>query len=351
MKNFGIYKANYKERLMPQIRRAVIQVAQIIPQLEESEAALRKVCDQMKNSWDRMSADGLLDEEDYYIPDTEAKLEMFVSATLSWMDRVTKLKVGRDGSVVVLSKDTMTVLAHPDEDLIGIQLVPDDPLSADNVLDLKSVTSGTKPEDLDTEFNFFDLKSTVENDISSFADFDAYMSQSLYGCLIEYEDYYIICGISLYELLSFFSSAIIATVILFLLIWLLIRWISLILDERCETARSLRNKLVSYSLIVCLITFAISWYFQSLNGVADELKTMTHHAEVAVETLNTYEKQSELLGEWMDSFYEVQCRLASLIIKGRSKDAPPDEEIQPPNRAAMQIYADYLNVKIPLPVR
>ncbi len=96
VKNFGIYKANYKERLMPQIRRAVIQVAQIIPQLEESEAALRKVCDQMMNSWDRMAADGLLQEGDYYIPDTEAKLEQFVGSTLSWMDRVTKLKVGRD---------------------------------------------------------------------------------------------------------------------------------------------------------------------------------------------------------------------------------------------------------------
>ncbi len=62
--NFTIYKANYKARLMPQIRRAVIQVAQIIPQLEESEAALRKVCDQMMNSWDRMAADWLLQEGD-----------------------------------------------------------------------------------------------------------------------------------------------------------------------------------------------------------------------------------------------------------------------------------------------
>ena len=343
--NFTIYKANYKARLMPQIRRAVIQVAQIIPQLEESEAALRKVCDQMMNSWDRMAEDGLLQEGDYYIPDTEAKLEQFVGATLSWMDRVTKLKVGRDGSVVVLSKDTMTVLAHPDESLTGIQLVPADPLSENNVLDLKSVTSVTKPEDLDTEFNYFELQSAVENDIGSFAEFDAYMSQSLYGCLIEYEDYYIICGISIYELASFLSSALISTVILFLLIWLIIRWIGLVLDRRCETTRSLRNKLVSYSLIVCLISFAISWYFQTLNNVADELKTMTHHAEVAVETLDTYEKQSELLGEWMDSFYEIQCRLASLIIKGRNRDALSSEEVQPPNRAAMQIYADYLNVK------
>ena len=29
------------------------------------------------------------------------------------MDRVTRLKVGRDGYVVVLDKDTMEVIAHP----------------------------------------------------------------------------------------------------------------------------------------------------------------------------------------------------------------------------------------------
>ena len=50
-KNIDIYNDNYKERLKPQIRRAVIQVARIIPQLEDSELALRTVCDQMENSW------------------------------------------------------------------------------------------------------------------------------------------------------------------------------------------------------------------------------------------------------------------------------------------------------------
>ena len=48
--NIGIYNDNYRERLKPQIRRAVIQVAQIIPPLEESELALRTVCEQMENS-------------------------------------------------------------------------------------------------------------------------------------------------------------------------------------------------------------------------------------------------------------------------------------------------------------
>ena len=57
VKNVGIYSENYKARLKPQICRAVIQVARIIPQLEESETALREVCDQMNSSWERIAAD------------------------------------------------------------------------------------------------------------------------------------------------------------------------------------------------------------------------------------------------------------------------------------------------------
>ena len=155
-KNIGIYNDNYKERLKPQIRRAVIQVARIIPQLEDSELALRTVCEQMENSWERISTDGILYESDYDIPDTDAKLEMFISETLSWMDRVTRLMVGRDGSVLVLDKDTMTVLAHPDVSLIGIQLSPDPEIDMDRILDLKSVTSKTRAEDLDVQIGLFE---------------------------------------------------------------------------------------------------------------------------------------------------------------------------------------------------
>ncbi len=334
--NITIYSENYKARLKPQICRAVIQVARIIPQLEESETALRNVCDQMNNSWERIAADGILEETDYDIPDTRSKLEQFIGETLSWMDRVTGLKVGRDGSVVVLDKDTMTVIAHPDEGSLGIRLDPDEPLTKDNVLDLRTITSETDAEDLEAIFNLFELHNPKDEDLWSFIDFDDYLYKSLYGCIMEYEDYYIICGISFYERLSFLSNAFFVTLILFILIWLIIRWVGLVMDMRCETVKSLRNKLVAYSLIVCIISFGVSLYFQTLTNVADELKTMTHHAEVAVETLETYKKQSEKLAKWIDSFYEIQCRLASLMIQKRR---------MPLDRKAMQVYANYLNVK------
>ena len=153
--NIGIYSENYRVRLEPQMCRAVIQVARIVPQLEESETALRNVCDQMNSSWDRITADGMLGAADYDIPDTKAKLDQFIGETLSWMDRVTKLKVGRDGSVVVLDKDTMTVIAHPDPTTIGVRLEPDKPLTEENVLKLREIKPGTKAEDLNANVNFF----------------------------------------------------------------------------------------------------------------------------------------------------------------------------------------------------
>jgi small conductance mechanosensitive channel len=336
-KNIDIYNDNYKERLKPQIRRAVIQVARIIPQLEDSELALRTVCDQMENSWVRISSDGILDASDYDIPDTDAKLEMFISETLSWMDRVTKLKVGRDGAVVVLDKNTRTVIAHPDESLIGIQLDPDPDIDMNRILDIKSVTSKIRAEDLDVQIGIFEYRFPEGQDVESILSLDEYMRKSMYGCMMEYEDYYIICGISAYERAGYLVNAFIVTLILFILIWLIIRWISLVINRRCETARSLRIKLISYSLIVCIISFAISIYFQVLTNVADELKTMTHHAEVAVETLDTYQKQSDKLSKWIDSFYEIQCRLAAKIVKGRIKGTITRED--------MQRYANYLCVK------
>ncbi|MCR5404080.1 MAG: mechanosensitive ion channel family protein [Butyrivibrio sp.] len=327
--------------LQPQIYRAVIQVAQVIPQLEESETALREICGQMTSSWERISQDGFAESDDYFIPNTDEKMEMFISSTLSWIDRVTKLKVGRDGSVVVLTKEDMKVIAHSDPQSVGIVLVPEKELNESTVLDLSKVTSGSDIKDLNPEFMLFELNDYIQSDEESFDAFDAYMSQSLYGCILEYEDYYIICGVSLYERISFLINAAITTAILFIMIWLLVKWVSLVMNGRCESARSLRTKLFSYSLVICILTFCMSMYLQTLNNVANELKTMTHHAEVAVETLDTYKDQGDLLEDWMDTFYEIQCRLAAHFVEKNNGN----ENGRIPTRETMRLYADYLNVK------
>lgn len=49
-----------------------------------------------------------------------------------------------------------------------------------------------------------------------------------------------------------------------IVMWLLVKWICLVLDSRRETVKMLRLKLVSYVAIVCLVLFGISWYTQIL---------------------------------------------------------------------------------------
>ena len=335
--NVWLYSTTTRNSLYPQIRRAVIEVARIIPQLEEGEASLRTVCDVMNESWDEISADGSVNKSDFYIPDTDEKLERLLGETLSWMDRITKLKVGREGTVAVLSKDTMTILAHADQSVIGERLRPMIGISNDNILDLKTITDQTKESDIKTDFTIVELSGLSDKKGWTAEDVDSYMGHSMYGCIMEYEDYYIICGISFYEMLSFLASAFLVTLVLYLLIWLLIKWICLVFDGRCETTASLRSKLIASSCVILVITFVMSLYMQTLMNLTNELKAMTHHAEDAVDTLELYENENGFLGKWLDSFYEVRCRVAAKMIKDHGKENL--------TRNDLQKYSEDLGVK------
>ena len=49
--SIALLDKNYTTRLEPQIDRAVIQVAKLLPQLEQNEEALREAYAQMTESW------------------------------------------------------------------------------------------------------------------------------------------------------------------------------------------------------------------------------------------------------------------------------------------------------------
>ena len=334
--NFSVYSDLYEESLDPQIRRTAIQVGQIIPQLQKGEADLMHVFNDMAEGLEDIETDGVLDRSDVIGLVSKGNPEQFSDDVLSWMDRVTRFKVGRDGSVVVLDKDNMTVIAHPDKTAVGICLSPRRALNKDNVLDLKSITADTREGDIKTNFNFLKPVNPKDERFWRLPDINDYLFRSLYGCVMEYDDYYIICGISYYERLSFLSTAFLVTVILFILIWIIIKWIGFVMEARSETAKSMRAKLIVGSLIICLISFAVSVYMQTLSNLANDLRTLSHHADVAAETLETYKAQSKKLGSWLDYIYETECRIASLMIQ---KEKPY------PDRDEMQKYADYLKVK------
>ena len=332
----AVFASSYRKILEPQVNRAVIQVARLLPQLKKNEAMLRDSYDQMVQSWETIFDP---DNEDLaeYIAERDKEYEQLVGDTLSWMNRVTKLQVGRDGFILVADKETSRILAHPNEDYVGRLIKPFDQLSEGEVISIGSIRPWTKPEDLHLEFEMIEPTRFARQNVKSADDLITYVNMTLFGCVIDNGDTYILCGVPLTEMFSYvLGNALIFCLFFLILMWLFVRWICLVTDSRRETARSFRPKLFSCATIVCLVLLGISWYTQILSNVTNDLKTMGKHANVAVETLNTYKEQRKKLNDWLDDFYLTQCGIAAQLVTEAGRDNL--------TRQNMQDMADALNV-------
>lgn len=332
-----IFANSNSERVKPQIKRAVVQVARLLPQLEQNEEMLRSAYGQMTESW-KKTLDVESDQGKAYLAEWDKEFEQVVDDTLSWMNRVTKLRVGRDGFVVVISKDESRILAHPEERYVGDKLSLQETITDDDVISIKSIRTTTKAEDLDIKFSLITPRRLEITKGYSFSNLLEYFRLSVIGSVIEYRDTYIVCGIPMMEQLTYIiENALFFCFCYVMLLWLLIKWICLAMDSRRESAKTLRLKLFSYAAIVCAVLFGVSFYSQVLSDVTNDLKTMDKHADVAVETLNTYDAQREKLNTWMDKFYETQCFIAAKNLEMAATDKL--------TRRDMQEFADTLNVK------
>ena len=307
--SIALLDKNYTTRLEPQIDRAVIQVAKLLPQLEQNEEALREAYAQMTESWKELLSHDVFSEADFTLPD-EAALEEIAGDTLSWMNRVTKLKVGRDGFMLVVDKETSRILAHPDENYVGRLFQPFDQIAEDEVIAISSINRWAKPENLKLSLGIMEPYKLAVNRVHTFRDFIDYLRMSLIGCVMDYGDAYIVCGVPILEWASYIiGNALAFTLVFVILMWLLIKWISLVTDSRRETVKSLRLKLICYASLACVVMFGVCWYTLVLADVTNDLKTMDKHADAAVETLNTYREQRDNLNQFLDEYYMTQCWL------------------------------------------
>ena len=328
---------NYTARLEPQIARAVVQVAKLLPQLEQNEEALREAYAQMTESWEELLSHDVFSEADFTLPD-EAMLEEIAGDTLSWTNRVTKLKVGRDGFMLVIDKETSRILAHPDENYVGRLFQPFDQIAEDEVIAISSINRWTKPENLKLSLGIMEPYKLAINRVHTFQDFIDYLRMSLIGCVMDYGDACIVCGVPILEWASYIiGNALAFTFVFVILMWLLIKWISLVTDSRRETVKSLRLKLMCYASLACVVMFGVSWYTLVLADVTNDLKTMDKHADAAMETLNTYREQRDNLNQFLDEYYMTQCWLAGQVVTKTDRNTL--------TRKDMQHYADDLNVK------
>ena len=339
--SFNVFEKDYQSRIQPQIDRAVIQVARLLPQMEQNEATLRDSYNQMIQSWEN-----ILKSDDYSASGrlvrnwTDASFEELVGDTLSWLNRVTKLKVGRDGLVAVVSKETGRIVAHPDEKLMGGEFyVAEDTGGKESAIaSIETINALASPNDLKISYGILLPRGNDYNRLGRLQQLISSLSQSMFGSAISYGDYYIVCGVPAIEYItSVIFNALLITAIYMAAMWFFVHWICLEMEARRETAKSMRNKLVTIAALLCVGLFGISFFVQHLSNVANDLKTMAKHADVAVDTLNAYDAQSERLNDYMDGYYLVQCRLASALVDEKGAENLTSKDIQR--------FADALKVK------
>ena len=339
--SFGVFEADYENRVKPQIDRAVVNVAQLLPQMEQNETALRDAYNQMIQSWEN-----ILKSDEFSISGSfsrkwiDASFEDVVGDTLSWLNRVTKLKVGRDGLVAVISKETGLIVAHPDEQLVGDEfLIAEDPESADSiVISIEDINAQTTTDKLNIGYGLLLPHGNNYNVTERLQWLMVSYKKGVFGSALSYGDYYIVCGVPLSEFIeSVVVNTLLITAIYMVAMWLFVHWICLEMGARRESAKSMRTKLITTAALLCVALFGVSFYVQMLSNVSNDLKTMAKHADVAVDTLNAYESQGAKLNEFFDDYYMIQCCFAATLIENDGAENLTAKD--------MQRYADALKVK------
>ena len=312
--SFVYYEKDLESRIIPQVMRAMVQVSQLLPQLEKNEQAVQEVYDNLENSRRRVyqNNEDTLAQQGHSGEDAET----VINNTLSWMNRVTMLRVGRRGHVIVVSQDDDTILAHPDEQFVGEAIYPIGNVDLDSIPDISEIGK----ESTSDRFRGFFPSSFFKKKISP-ARFYAAADAGVYGMAFTYKDTYVLCGITLFEAIIFIIvRTFFSTLFFFLIAWVFVRYIGFSLVWQKEERKGFRSKLVAYSVLAVVVLFAVTWYYQTMMDVTGDIATMNEHAQVAVENLNTYREYRNELSEWLDKQYLEQCRLAVDLVKGKGKE-------------------------------
>ena len=329
--SFRFYVDEIESRTVPQILRAMSQISRLLPQLEENEQAVRDVYDNLEKSR-RIVYENNGDALEKH-PRSGENAETIINRTLSWMNRVTKIKVGRQGHVIVISKNDNTILAHPDEQFVGEELHPLGYMDYDSISEL----SETEAENLSDGFHAFFSSDFFKKHISPVRFYTA-ADAGVYGTAFAYKDTYILCGTSLLEAIIFvLVRTFFTTLFFFLTAWVFVRYIGFSLVWQKEEVKKFRSKLIAYSVFAVVLLFAVTWYYQTMMDMTADIATMNEHARAAVENLNTYREYRDELSKWLDDQYLEQCRLAVDLVKGKGKENL--------TRADLREYAKELGVE------
>ena len=332
--------ADYFDRVtQPQIARAIIQISKMFPEIEYNDVNLRKTYDETI-AWQKWyytimgmpvdkQSEFKLDENEYSLPDE----------SLSWIERISRIKVGNDGYVVIVSKDDGKILSHPDSNYIGQRMmmlesnkvVPMNEAKHPSSYDMLSINSDMDPNSLKAEYSYM-----APENVSGI---QALVHGVTVGYSVSYNNTYIIFGVSFKEMFSFMVKGFIVTLIAFIAVWVFIRYVSMLISRHDRTERMLRSKFIAQITLLSIGILITSWYVYVLSGTTLSLSTMEQHAQTAVETLDDYKKTRDNINQWADDRYLTQCKfIADLIMSDKYRPSDYD-------RATLQDLSKIFEVK------
>ena len=325
----------------PQISRAIVQISKMFPEIEYNDynlhEAYEKTIEWQKWYFEKMEIPE--ERQSEFLMD-ESKYEQLTDQSLSWIKRISRIKVGHDGYVIVVSKNDGRILSHPDAGYIGQRMLI---LDSDNTIvpmnearhaysyNMMDIKSDAEPEDLKADLSFMMPESTADP-VSAYSAVTA-------GYAVSYSDTYIIFGVSISEMVSFMSKGFSVTLISFIDVWVFIRYVSMLISRHEKSGRMIRAKLVAYVTLLSVGITIASGYVYVLSDTTLELKTLETHAQAAVETLDDFKKSRDSINKWLDERYLAQCRFIAEIMMS-DKYAPEDL-----NRKKLQELSEIFAVK------
>lgn len=321
------FHRSFFETIDPQIKSAYIQIAKLLPTLEESEMSLLETYKLLAQSREDAKNMDITLSSDTIANSRTADEIVEGSYALS---RVTNMTVGHNGGVAVALKDTGEIVAHPSKSEIGKTLMVSR-LSSRDLVPIEggalatSVVNykGIPGLNLDSFANEKDARNIKLRRLILFSGdsgkvrLTSALGTMFYGSIVPCGPYYIVCGIDIMEYLMYMSRAIFISVLACVILWLFVHYIALMLDRHEVNGKDLRKQLTAYSLVLTVAIFCISWYIQVLNSVTNDLNAMQSYADSGVTRLKNFQDIQRQVNSWFDEQYLTQCRIARDYVKSK----------------------------------
>ena len=324
------FNARFFEAIDPQIRSAYIQMAKLMPALDANEKALVATYESLVMGRAEARKMGFTLSKEA-IADSRSARDILDGS--SAVDRITRLTVGRHGFVTVASKETGKILTHPNENEVGNTLMVI-PFKNHDLVDIEKRTLATSVVNYkgipDLDLNNFADEANAKNinlrRLILFSSEDgrfrlsSSLNTMLFGSIVPFGSFYIVCGISMWEYILYMSRAVFISVVACAILWLFVHFISLTVSQHKLNGMDLRKQLTAYCLVLTVGIFCMSWYVQVLNNVTNDLNAMQIYADSGVAALKSFQGNQQLFNDWFDEQYLIQCRIARDYVKSKGKE-------------------------------